>query len=150
MLLLAGLSAGLLAAPAAQAVLGEAAQTVHADQMRLQGTRRLSSTLQYQVHEIQQADGSVLRQFASPSGQVFALSWRSRLKPQLQPLLGSYFGAYRGAVQAAGAARPGFSRQVSVAQEGLVLRETEHLGLFIGLAYVPALVPAGVDANALR
>jgi hypothetical protein len=143
------LACGLAFAPLAQAVLGERVDSIHADQMRLQGVRRLSTTLQYQVHDIRLADGATVRQFATPAGQVFALAWRSHLKLQLQPLLGQYFSPYSAARQAA-APGQGFARQSALAQGGLVVRESAHLGLFAGLAYVRQLVPEGVDPNALH
>lgn len=133
----------------AHAVLGERVETIHADQMRLQGARRLATALQYQVHDIRLADGSLVRQFATPSGQVFALAWRSHLKLQLQPLLGQYFSGYTEARRAATKGH-GFVRQSVLSQGGLVVHESAHLGMFAGLAYVHHLVPEGVNPNALH
>ena len=47
-----GAACCMACAPQAHAVLGERVETVHADQMRLQGARRLSTALRYQVHDI--------------------------------------------------------------------------------------------------
>lgn len=135
--------------PQAHAVLGERVETIHADQMRLQGARRLATALRYQVHDISLADGSSVRQFASPSGQVFALAWRSHLKLQLQPLLGQYFSGYS-AARMASAKGHGFARQSMLTEGALVVHESAHMGMFAGLAYVRHLVPEGVDPNALR
>ena len=144
-----GAACCMACAPQAHAVLGERAETVHADQMRLQGARRLSTALRYQVHDIRMADGSSVRQFASPGGQVFALVWRSHLKLQLQPLLGQYFSGYSEA-RLASAKGHGFARQSVLTQGALVVHESAHMGMFAGLAYVRHLVPEGVDPNALR
>lgn len=133
----------------AHAVLGEAVASVHADQMRVQGVRRLSQGLRYQVHDIRQADDSVLRQFVSPTGTVFAVSWRSHLKPNLPLLLGSHFESYAQATRAA-APRQGFTRQNAIQMGDLVVNETVQMGLFNGSAYLRHLVPEGVDPNALR
>lgn len=140
---------GLCLALPAHAVLGEAVASVHADQMRLHGVRRLSQTLRYQVHDIKQADDSVLRQFVAPSGTVFAVSWRSHLKPNLQSLLGSHFAGYEQATRDA-APRRGFTRQNAIQSGNLVVKETVLMGLFTGHAYLRHLVPEGVDPNALR
>jgi hypothetical protein len=147
---LAGLLAALaLAQQPAQAVLGEPVSSVHSDQMRMQGVRRTSVALRYEVHEIRMADGAFVRQFASPAGQVFALTWRSPLKLQLQPLLGQYFANYQQAIQQASTGR-GFSRQSHVQASDLVVTESAAMGLFSGQAYVQSLVPGGVDVRALR
>jgi hypothetical protein len=140
---------GLCLAVPAHAVLGEAEASVHADQMRLHGARHLSQTLLYQVHDITQADGSVLRQFVTPSGQVFAVVWRSHLKPNLQSLLGSHFANYAQATRDA-APRQGYTRQNAIQSGNLVVTESVQMGLFTGRASLRHLVPEGVDANALR
>lgn len=142
------MSLNALALPA-NAVLGEAAASVHADQVRLHGARRLSQGLRYQVHDIRQADDSVLRQYVTPSGTVFAVSWRSHLKPNLQALLGSHFPGYAQATRDA-TSRKGYARQNAIQAGNLVVSETMQMGLFTGRAYLRHLVPEGVDLNALR
>lgn len=140
---------GLCQAWPAHAVLGEPVASVHVDQMRLHGARRQSLGLRYQVHDITQADGSVLRQFATPSGVVFAVSWRSHLKPNLSSLLGVHYENYARATRAAAPGR-GFTRRNAIQAGDLVVTESQHLGFFSGQAFVRHLVPEGVDVNGLR
>lgn len=133
----------------AKAVLGEPVASVHADQMRLQGTRRVSSALRYQQHTIQSTDGAVVRQYAAASGQVFCVSWRSQLKPNLASLLGAHFGDYTVATRKAAPAR-GFARKSDIQIGNLAVSEVQHMGMFSGQACLRNLVPEGVDVHALR
>ena len=153
-----GAACCMACAPQAHAVLGERVETVHADQMRLQGARRLSTALRYQVHDIRMADGSSVRQFASPGGQVFALVHDAagclraggHLLIEDVPGVGKqYFSGYSEA-RLASVKGHGFARQSVLTQGALVVHESAHMGMFAGLAYVRHLVPEGVDPNALR
>lgn len=134
---------------AAHATLGETLESVHADQIRLQGRRVQATVWPAQMHEIQLADGSRVRQYVNASGAVFAVTWTSRLKPDLAGLLGQHFVAYAQArpqprnLQAA--------RQPSLVQAAdLVVRESGRGQAHAGMAYVPTLTPRGFDVAQLR
>lgn len=133
----------------AAATLGEPVASVQVDQMRMQGSRHISSALRYQVHDIRSADGAVVRQYATASGTVFCVSWRSQLKPNLEGLLGSHFGDYAAAMRQAAPAR-GYARKSDVQYGDLVVNEVQHMGMFRGQACLRNLLPQGVDAHALR
>jgi hypothetical protein len=95
------------------------------------------------------SDGSAIKQYVNAAGVVFAVSWRSRLKPDLAALLGAHSSAYL-----ASAVTPtsiaGVKHRQSVRRSDLVLHQSGRQNAFAGLAYVPSLVPAGIDADALR
>jgi hypothetical protein len=133
----------------AEAVLGEPVASVHADQMRLQGSRRVISALRYQVHDIRSADGAIVKQYANSSGQVFCVNWRSQLKPNLASLLGQSFGDYTVATSKAAPAR-GYARRNDIQSGNLVVNEVQHLGVFSGQACLRNLIPQGVAAHELR
>ena len=100
----------------------------------------------YTVHELQLETGTVVREFASASGQVFALAWRGPVLPDLNQWLGSYFGAFKQeADQQRLAGRRG--APINLAQAGLVVRSNGRMRNFFGHAYVPALVPPTVNIN---
>jgi len=145
--------AGVLAAPAAQAVLGGDAASVHEDQVRMKGVRRqtlaLSAQTPVQVHDIALADGSGIREYVAPNGIVFAVSWRTRFKPNLASLLGQYAASYSAAASEAMKA-PGIKRNVVLQRDDLVVHATAHLNSFAGMAYARSLVPVGVNVNELR
>lgn len=139
----------LLQANDVHAVLGGGEETVQADQIRFGGERRQSVGSQVRTHEISLPDGSILKEYVNAAGVVFAVSWRTRLKPDLHALLGSSYstpvvgsGAYAGVASA---------RMQQLRREPqLVIHQGGRMNAFAGLAYVPALVPQGFNADALR
>ena len=134
----------------AHAVLGGVASTIHEDQMRMSGTRRQSVVgNNVQVHEITMADGSHIREFVSPAGIVFAVTWNTRFKPKLEDLLGSHHAAYAAAAREA-LRQPGIKRNVVLRSGELVVHSSAYLNTFVGKAYVQSLVPSGVNADAIR
>jgi hypothetical protein len=142
-------AAALFFAGAAQAVLGGAEDSVQADQIRFKGVAHESRTWPMATHELRLDDGSSIKQYVNGAGQVFAVSWRTRLKPDLAALLGTPFAAYA-ASPAAPSGIGAAKHQQSVRRPDLVLHRSGRPHAFAGLAYVPSLVPAGIDADALR
>jgi hypothetical protein len=140
----------LLNAPLAHAVLGAAQDSIQADQIHFKGLRSRHIAWQMTTHEITLADGSGIKEYVNAAGQVFAVSWRTRLKPNLQTLLGANYATLSQAalVQPKGVAS--MKGQQSLRLSNLVVHQGGRVNAFAGLAYVPALVPAGVDADALR
>jgi hypothetical protein len=139
----------LLCAPDAQAVLGAGADTIQADQIRLRGVTSQRKAWQMTTHEISLSDGSSIKEYVNASGLVFAVSWHTRLKPQLHALLGSQYGAAV-ATPTAASGVSSMKRQQTTRQPDLVLRQGGRMNAFSGLAYIPTLVPNGVNADALR
>ncbi len=139
----------LLFAGAAQAVLGGAEASVQADQIRFHGVHHESRNWQMATHEIRLSDGSGIKQYVNAAGVVFAVSWRTRLKPDLAALLGTH-ASTSSAASVAPSGIAAAKHQQSVRRADLVLHQFGRQNAFAGLAYVPSLVPAGVDADALR
>ncbi len=137
----------LLAMPfPARAVLGDSAASVLTDQARMKGTLRSVDRGAYVMHEISTTTGAV-REFVSPSGAVFGVAWEGQFPPDFQHLLGPY---YEQANQAA-SQRPRARRApIVIATPGLVFQETGHPRTFHGQAYIPQLLPQGVQASDIR
>ncbi|MEI6734702.1 MAG: DUF2844 domain-containing protein [Comamonadaceae bacterium] len=143
------LVAGFGCANEALAVLGGAEETVQADHRRFGGERRQAAGSQFRTHEVSLPDGSTVKQYVNASGVVFAVSWRTRLKPDLNALLGSGYAALAvGSVAGAGVASA--RMQQLTRQPHLVVHQGGRMNAFAGLAYVPTLVPQGFNADALR
>jgi hypothetical protein len=103
---------------------------------------------QYTVQETQLESRTVVREYATPAGQVFAVTWQGPVLPDLKTLLGGYFPAF--AQETAQAQQSGRQRsRVLMLTPGLVVQSTGRMGRFLGHAYAPDLVPAGVDVQAL-
>jgi hypothetical protein len=139
----------LICPHAAQAVLGAAADTVQADRLRFKGAHSESTTGQMTTHEIRLQDGSSVKEYVNAAGVVFAVSWRTRLKPDLEALLGAQFAVHAAKVTPASGVARSKTRQ-SIREPNLVVHQAGRMNAFAGLAYVPTLVPEGIDAETLR
>lgn len=153
--LLAAGTAGLaltLLLPAAHAVLGEPLALPSAARAQAAAAPRSALPAGVQVVERASGDGGWIREYVSPQGIVFAVSWNTRFKPRLDTLLGRYQAGYAAAASQA-MARPGraaVQRQATLRADDLVVQSSGFVNTFHGRAWVPSLVPAGFDAATLR
>lgn len=131
------------------ASLGGDATSVQADQAKLQGTLRTTTADSYTMHEIQTSTGISVKEYVSPAGRVFAVTWQGAFHPDLRQLLGPYFDPYTQGVQAQRAQRRGHG-PLLIQQPGLVVQITGHMRSFLGKAYVPQMLPAGIHVEDLR
>ena len=137
----------LLALPfPARAVLGDSAASVLADQARMKGTLRSVDNRTYVMHEIT-TSGTVVREYVSPAGAVFGVAWEGQFLPDFQQLLGPY---YAQANQATSQQPRPRRAPIVIATPGLVFQQTGHTRSFHGIAYIPQLLPNGVQASDIR
>jgi hypothetical protein len=141
--------ATLFFATPARAALGGNAASIQADQVHLQGSRRLVAAGNYTVHEILAPTGTVVREYVSADGKVFAVAWNGPFLPDMRQLLGDYFDRYARAVQVQSNARMG-RRPVMIDQPELVVRMGGHMRAWAGKAYVPNMVPPGVQVEDIQ
>jgi hypothetical protein len=112
----------------------------------------------YTLHEIQTATGTLVREFASPAGAIFGVSWEGPFLPDLRQLLGSRYEAYAQAARAeqnartgpAGRAAPRGRRPPSIRLPDLVVESSGHPRSFRGRAYVPQMLPEALRLEDLR
>lgn len=128
----------------AAASLGEDVATVQADQAQMQGRLQITSAGKFSVHEIQLPSTTVVKQYVSPAGMVFAVSWKGPSLPDLRQLLGRYFEQYAESARTQGA-----GPRASL-QPGLVVQSGGHMRAFFGRAYVPQMLPRGVLAEEIQ
>jgi hypothetical protein len=145
----------LLAVPfPARAVLGDSAASVLTDQARMKGTLRSTDNRTYVMHEITVPMQTTVREFVSPAGVVFGVAWEGQFTPDLQQLLGPYYAQAKQAAsrQTASSAQQARARRAPIVinTPGLVFQETGHTRSFHGMAYVPQLLPNGVQASDIR
>jgi hypothetical protein len=133
----------------AQASLGGDVASVHADQAHFQSTLRSTAGSAYTVQELKAASGVVVREYVSPAGKVFAVSWQGPVRPDLQQLLGTYFQTF---VQAVHSQKPSRLRRAPlvVNQPAFVFAMGGHMRWIVGKAYDPTLVPANVQMEEIR
>lgn len=127
-------------------VLGQDVSSVASDQAHLKAFTRVQVTSSYTVHEMRTPTGTTVRQFASPAGTVFAVTWEG-FSPDLQQLLGEYFEQYVAAASSQQARR---GRGVYIDTGDLVVETGGHMRFVVGRAYLRSQVPQGVDADELR
>jgi len=141
----AALLAGPVALPAFAALGGDAA-SVDIDTARMKGQARVTPIAGYSVSEIQLSSGTVVREYVSSEGKVFAVSWHGPTMPDLQQTLGTYFEEFKASV----AATRGNHHHVSVQQSDLVVSSGGHMRSWSGKAYVPSLLPPNFSPNEIH
>ncbi|WP_144111457.1 DUF2844 domain-containing protein [Paraburkholderia sp. BCC1886] len=109
-----------------------------------------SSAASYTVRETTFGNGTVVREYLAADASVFGIAWRGPQMPDLNSLLGSYFPQYVSGVQAVRAARGGGHGPVTVDQSSLVVHSGGHMGAFIGQAWLPSALPAGVSGSDIQ
>lgn len=139
------------AMPPAQAGLGAQVASVEADRVSMKGQLRIRSEPGYSVQEITAANGGTVREYVSPSGVVFAVSWSGPAMPNLQQTLGSYFTQYVTAakMQRATGRRAGHNH-LEIREPSLVVHAGGHMRQYFGLAYVPSLMPQNLSISDLQ
>ncbi|CAM2138509.1 DUF2844 domain-containing protein [Pararobbsia alpina] len=142
------------------ATLGQSQDSVEADRIRMGAVRqsvennsavmRAAVSSSYSVQQISLSDDTIVREYVSASGVVFGVAWQGASIPPLRQLLGDdVFTKTQAAYQVARAANPGRG-PVSLATSDIVFVSGGHPQAFVGNAYVPRLLPAGVDPSVIR
>jgi hypothetical protein len=132
----------------AHATLGEGADSVAKDRRALSATKRATTTrANYTVQEVV-SDAVTVREYLTPDGIVFAVAWNGLAHPDLATLLGSYTKEYQDAKQQA--VRRHGHKQSQVKSGNVVVETWGHMRNLQGRAYVPALVPGGVNLEDIR
>jgi hypothetical protein len=135
---------GVLALQApALARLGGDTDSVNADRDALHAQLHSTPMQLYSQHEIDTPAGTVVHEYTTRTGTVFAVTWQGQLPPDLSQLFGNYYRQYQDA--AAAHSRPGMHRQLNIANPDFVVESIGRMRSFRGKAYVPSLVPAGVS-----
>lgn len=143
------------------ASLGDTAASVLNDQARWKGTLSSVDNGTYVMHEITLSSGAKVREYVSPAGAVFGIAWDGQFPPNFQQLLGPYYqqvqqaladqkAAQQASEQEAGATTRRRRGPVMVETPGLVFAQSGHMRSFHGIAYIPQLMPQGVQASDIR
>jgi hypothetical protein len=146
-LILASIAAVMLVLPNfASATLGEHSNSTESDRVSMKASARIVPAAKYTVHEIQAPSGTTIKEYVSPAGTVFAVTWRGPFLPDLRQILGSYFDRY---TQSANENHAGH-HHLAIREPDFVVQSDGHMRSFSGRAYVPQLLPQGVEAGELQ
>ncbi len=133
-------------APAVQGVVMQAASApaVANSPLKKQQASSGAGAGLYTTHEVTLATGTVVREFATTDGTVFAVVWRGPVLPDLKNQLGSYAAIFE---NEAAQARLNGKRggPIAVNRDGLVMSSGGRMRAFFGHAYLPAQVPANLN-----
>lgn len=137
----------ILASIPAWATLGQSEASVTTDQLQMKTQARVQSLPNYTVHQLTSA-GSMIQEFVSPQGQVFAVTWSGRSVPDMNQLLGTYVTN----LQTATPAQTHILRLrgLTVRTDDFVYSSFCHMQSCVGKAYVPSLLPSGLSAEVVR
>ncbi len=130
----------------ALAGLGGNLDSVQADTAHLKAQRKAGTLgTDYSVQQLQLPSGTVVNEFLTPNGIVFAVTWHGPTMPDLQQIFGNYFQQY---VAASGSAshNGGTRRHFRIEQPDLVVESNGRMRAYFGRAYVPSLLPPNVTA----
>jgi hypothetical protein len=133
----------------ALAALGGSFTSVQDDQTHMKGSLTTTEAGAYTVHEIKASGGTVVKEYVSPAGKVFAITWRGQVIPNMQQLLGTYFDQFAQAAKTQRESHVG-RRPLNIQQPGLVVQSGGHMRGYFGRAYAPDMVPQGVSPDALQ
>jgi hypothetical protein len=141
-----GLLAGFVTLPAF-AGLGGDASSVDTDAAKMKGEARATAVGGYTVSQITLPSGTVVNEYVSSEGKVFAVTWKGMAVPDLSQTLGTYFAEFK----AAATATPHASHHnLSVQQPDLVVRTGGHMRAWNGKAYVPSLLPPNFSLDDIK
>jgi len=132
------------------ASLGGDVSSVQTDQVRVKAAlMRVTSSDRFTVHEMRAATGTTVREYVSSSGRVFGVAWQGPTLPDLRQVLGTYFDAYVQAAEAAQKKRLGRG-PIRIEQSTFVVEQSGHPRAFVGRAYVPQFIPAGISIETIQ
>ena len=131
------------------AALGGSLDSVQADQAHFKANRGITEGGVYAVHELTTPTDIVVREYVSPGGRVFGVTWRGPFIPDMQQLLGGYFPQYVVAAKAERERRVGRA-PLNIQLPGLVVQTGGHMRAYFGRAYDPELLPAGASSDDVR
>ncbi len=132
----------------ALASLGGDVSSIEADGAHMKASAKITQTDGYQVHEMKTASGTVVKEYASPTGRVFAVTWQGQFVPDMQQILGAYFQQFSTALQAQ--KKHYGHTPLNIQEPGLVVQTGGHMRAYVGRAYVPEMLPQGVKADEIK
>ncbi|MDP9115013.1 MAG: DUF2844 domain-containing protein [Acidobacteriota bacterium] len=140
------LAALMAAAIPGWAALGGSVESVAADQLRLHAKRSVVEMQEYTLHVISLDDGTLIREYVTPAGKVFGVSWSGSTIPDLTQLLGSYNAEFQNAVHS----KAGRRRTAEVHDSDLVVESSGRTRAFYGRAYLNSMLPSGVNQDIVK
>ncbi|MFM0737220.1 DUF2844 domain-containing protein [Paraburkholderia xenovorans] len=137
-------AAGLIASSDARAELGgtmpvQTGPAADAPRVLLNGALRMRT--------LTDAGQTTVNEYATSTGQIVAYAWRGPTMPDLHALLGRYADSYRAG---AASAADGNLHASRVLRPDVIVESGGPMRGYVGRAWLPAALPAGVTVDDLR
>ncbi len=132
-------------AASAHAALGDTAAAVAGA-----STHTLASGAASEVSYVDAGGTTINEYVATANGKIFAYTWQGPTMPNLQALLGPYVAAYRSGAAALLVAQRGDLHAARVDQPAVVVETGGQMRSYLGRAWLPGALPAGVSEGDLR
>lgn len=131
----------------ANATLGESVNSQAKNLSAVNASQKVGSAEKYSTYEYEQ-NGNTVKEFSTPAGVVFAVSWKGISKPDLNALFGSYLTEYNDAFKEV--PKQYGVKSLSLKTTKMVIRRGGRMRDQQGFVYVPSLVPEGVNVEELQ
>jgi hypothetical protein len=127
----------------ARAALGGSADSVESDRVSMKALTRPVATGTLQKRELQLPSGTIVTEYLTDNGQVYAVTWHGPALPDLHQVLGNYFVNYQSAARQPVVRH----RLVRLTSPDIVIESSGKMRAFTGRAWVPAMLPSGVTSS---
>ena len=132
----------------ALASLGGNLDSVGADRAHMNARITVSSNDGFNIHQIQGPEGTVVDEYVSSTGTVFAVAWHGEFVPDMQQIMGNSFAQYSAALQSE--QKHYGHHPLNIQQSGLVVQTGGHMRNYFGRAYIPSLLPQGFNPDTIQ
>lgn len=114
------------------------------------GSATAGTATSWSMREVTLPDGLIQREYLTTDGTVFAVAWRGSHRPELSVLLGTRYATQmsRNARELRRQGR-GSHAMTSQMDETFAVRASAHQRSSTGVAWLPRMLPPGLDPNTL-
>jgi Protein of unknown function (DUF2844) len=131
------------------AELNGSVSSVEDDRGHVAGTMSATLRLGSTIYEIKDPNGTLVREYVSPDGRVFAIAWEGHFVPEMEHFLGALFQQYSTAVHAEHA-KHGWRQPLNIHSPTLTFEAGGHMGWYYGRAYVQSNLPNGFPSEEIH
>lgn len=131
----------------ANATLGEQEKSVENVEAKLKAAHSKTQQADYTVYKLE-SNGITIKEYVTLDGKVFAVRWKGLSQPDLKTLFGAYYTEFENADKKRVKRRS--HRSVSIRTSKIVVLRSGRMMDLHGLAYVPELVPPGINPKRLK
>jgi hypothetical protein len=140
---------GFSFAPPTHAELNGSLSSIDVDRDYVAGTLNTTTRFGCTVSQITDRNGTLVREYVSPTDRVFGIAWEGHFVPEMQHFLGALFQAYSTAARTEHAAH-GWREPLLIHTPALVFEAGGHMGWYYGRAYVPSEIPNDFPIEEIR